>query len=113
MDHDPPGSSLHGILQAGILECVPPEKDLPNPGIKPESPVPPALGGGFFTNDTTWEVHPAYEAKKKRKQFYSVLLYSLKNDSIGAFSRNALKSLVALSHILVEILCVVALLFLL
>ena len=113
MDHDPPGSSLHGILQAGILECVPPEKDLPDPGIKPESPVPPALGGGFFTNDTTWEVHPAYEAKKKRKQFYSVLLYSLKNDSIGAFSRNALKSLVALSHILVEILCVVALLFLL
>ena len=51
--------------------------------------------------------------RKKRKEFYSVLLYSLKNDSIGAFSRNALKSLVALSHIFVEILFVVAVLFLL
>ena len=29
----------------------PPPEDLPNPGIKPESPVAPALAGGFFTTD--------------------------------------------------------------
>ena len=29
--------------------------DLPNPGIKPESLMSPALAGGFFTTSTTWE----------------------------------------------------------
>ena len=29
----------------------PPPGDLPNPGIKPESLVPPALAGGFFTTE--------------------------------------------------------------
>ena len=45
MDHSPPGSSVHGILQARILEWLlfPPPGDLPNPGTEPESPVPPAL----------------------------------------------------------------------
>ena len=36
-----PGSSVHGILQARILEqvaCLPPG-DLPNPGIEPMSPA--------------------------------------------------------------------------
>ena len=27
----------------------PPPGDIPNPGIEPESPVSPALAGGFFT----------------------------------------------------------------
>ena len=36
MDHSPSGSSVHGILQARILEwaAIPPSGDLPNPGIK-------------------------------------------------------------------------------
>ena len=41
MDCSPPGSSVCGILQARILErvaiCFP--RDLPNPGIEPESPA--------------------------------------------------------------------------
>ena len=38
MDCSPPGSSVHGILQERILECVPPNpRDLPNPGIEPRS----------------------------------------------------------------------------
>ena len=44
-------TSVPVISQASILEWVPfpsPEV-LPNPGIKPTSPVSPALGGGFFT----------------------------------------------------------------
>ena len=34
-----PGSSVHGLLQARILEWVamPSSRDLPDPGIKPES----------------------------------------------------------------------------
>ena len=40
-----PGSSVHGILQARILEWIamPFSRDLPDPGIEPASPVSPAL----------------------------------------------------------------------
>ena len=52
-----PGSSVHGLLQAGILEWVamPSPEDLPDPGIKPAFLMSPALAGGFFTTDATWE----------------------------------------------------------
>ena len=36
------------------LPCPPPG-DLPDPGIKPRSPVSPASAGGFFTASATWE----------------------------------------------------------
>ena len=41
MDHSPPGSFVHGILQARILEwaATSPPGDLPNPGVKPRSPA--------------------------------------------------------------------------
>ena len=43
MDCSPPGSSVHGILQARILEWIgspyPLAEDLPDPGIKPTSPA--------------------------------------------------------------------------
>ena len=41
MDYGPPGSSVHGILQARILEwvVVPPPRDLLNPGITTTSPA--------------------------------------------------------------------------
>ena len=45
MDYSPPGSSVHGILQARILEWVacPSPGDLPNPGIEPVPLAVPAL----------------------------------------------------------------------
>ena len=41
MDCSPPSSSVHGILQARKLEwaAIPFSKDLPDPGIEPESPA--------------------------------------------------------------------------
>ena len=41
MDCSPPSSSVHGILQARILEWVAISfsRDLPNPGIEPMSPA--------------------------------------------------------------------------
>ena len=40
MDYSPPGSSVHGILQARILEWVPfPSLDLPDSGIESRSPI--------------------------------------------------------------------------
>ena len=46
-----PGSSVHGIFQARILEwlAISLSGDLPDPGTKPASLAPPALAGGFFT----------------------------------------------------------------
>ena len=56
-DCRPPGSSVHGILQATILEwlTMPPPGDLPDPGIEQASPSYPALAGRFFTTSRTWE----------------------------------------------------------
>ena len=51
MDYSPPGSSVHGVLQARMLEwiAVPSSRDLPNPDIKSGSLTSPALADGFFT----------------------------------------------------------------
>ena len=45
VDCSPPGSSVHGILQARILEWVdmPSSRGLPNPGIELHLPVSSAL----------------------------------------------------------------------
>ena len=47
MDSSLPGSSVHGILQARILErvAIPSPGDLPNPGVK----ISLLHCGGFFT----------------------------------------------------------------
>ena len=49
-DYSLPGFSVHGILQARILEWVAfsSSRDLPDPGIEP---VSPALAGSFFTTE--------------------------------------------------------------
>ena len=48
MDCSPVGFSVHGILQARILEwvAISSPEDIPHPGIKPVSPT---LAGEFFT----------------------------------------------------------------
>ena len=64
MDHSPPGSSVHQILQARILKWVacPSLGDFPNPGIEPMSLTFPALAGKFFTTSATWEAQGSSEA---------------------------------------------------
>ena len=53
MDYSPPGSSVHGIILARILEwvAVSSSRDLPDPGIEPASLVPRSLVRGFFTTE--------------------------------------------------------------
>ena len=50
MDYSPPGSSVHGVLQAKILEwvAIPSPWDLPDPGIELASPEAPALQADFL-----------------------------------------------------------------
>ena len=71
MDCSPPGSSVHGVSQARILEWV----DIPysrgsKPRIKPVSPASPALTGGFFI--TMFPGSPVYS--------YNGILFSLKQE---------------------------------
>ena len=53
MDCSPPGSSVHGIFQARILEwvAIPFSRGSPNPGIEPVFPVA-AITGSFFTTES-------------------------------------------------------------
>ena len=67
MDHSPPDSSVHGILQEEYwsrLPCPPPG-DLPDPGIKLVSLMSHALAARFLTASTTWEAPPTPEASIK------------------------------------------------
>ena len=53
MDYSPLGSSVHGILQAGILEwvAIPSSGELPDPGFEPLNLMSPALPGRFLTTE--------------------------------------------------------------
>ena len=57
MDYSPLGFSVHGILQARILEWIamPSSRDLPDSGVELVSLMFHALAGGFFTTSTTRE----------------------------------------------------------
>ena len=59
VDCSPPGSSVHGILQARILEwvAIPFSGDLPDPGVEPGSLMLLALAGRWFITRTAGEAH--------------------------------------------------------
>ena len=53
----------------------PPPGDLPNPGMETESPVSPALAGGFFYDQATWEA--PIERKEERLEVNDVYQLNL------------------------------------
>ena len=57
MDCSLPGSSVHGILQARVLEwvAISYSRDLLDPGIEPTSAGSPELAGRLFTGRATGE----------------------------------------------------------
>ena len=63
MDYSLPGSSVHGISQARILEWVAISSpgDLPNLGVEP---VSPALAGEFFTTEPPLEIYSLVDETK-------------------------------------------------
>ena len=65
LDCSPPGSSVHGISQARILERV----AIPSPGNLPDSGTEPkslALAGGFFTVEPPGKPRTVYLKVTKR-----------------------------------------------
>ena len=81
VDCSPPGSSLHGNLQAKLLSGLPfpPPGDLPDPGIEPASPTSVGWGwGGSFTISVTWEADlGSYSACFLRSHFLHSQQFSL------------------------------------
>ena len=77
MDCSPPGSSVHGTLQARILEWVamPFSRGLSWPRIEPTSLMSPALAGEFFTASTTWEAQLIRTYCIQHRELYSTLIW--------------------------------------
>ena len=70
MDCSPSGCSVHGTLQARILEWVarPLPGDLSDPGIEPPCLRSPELAGGFFITLAAWEAQLPVELVPKNKK---------------------------------------------
>ena len=77
MDCSLPGSSVHGILQARVLERVamPSSGDLPNPGIQPAFLPSPALVGSIFTTSATWEAQVRSYIHPLGKESYFIIAF--------------------------------------
>ena len=60
MDHNSPGSSVHGSSRQEYWSGWPflPPGDLPDPGIELASLMSPASASGFFIASATWEALP-------------------------------------------------------
>ena len=73
----PPGSSIHGILQARILEWVAMSfyRGSARPRIEPMSFMSPALAGRFFTTSPTWEAQVMVETWKFTLKYIFLFQY--------------------------------------
>ena len=66
MDCSLPGSSVHGILQARILEWVAIPFSRPDPRIKPTSLMSSAMADEFFTTSAAWETQTQHSQERKK-----------------------------------------------
>ena len=84
MDCSPPGPSVHGILQARILEWIafPPPGDLPDLGIEPMSLKSHALAGGFFTTSATGKALKANSLFELEFSWFRKLIISVEAFSL-------------------------------
>ena len=77
MDHSPPGSSVQGILQAGMLEWIAISHSRESSRLRDRTLI--SYTGRFFTTSITWEsLNNGYEAvHKKTWMTLALLVYSL------------------------------------
>ena len=92
MDCNPPGSSVHGILQARILEwvAVPSSRGSSWPRDR-MSLAFPALAGRFVTNSTTWELPNGSQCRSKNNAHGQPAAPS--TDQRGPLSSNTWKAI--------------------
>ena len=94
MDCSPLGSSVHGILQARILEWVamPSSGELPDLGIEPASFISPTLAGRLFTVSI-------WEAAIPRESFILTLTYDCPSMSFNCPSLEPERCLVPKTYL--------------
>ena len=68
MEYSPPGSSVHGILQARVLEWVAMPSSRGSSQPRGWTQVSCIGRSGFFTASTTWEAVLAAKKRKMKKQ---------------------------------------------
>ena len=68
--HSTPGSSVHGIFQARVLQWVAVSYSgyLPNPGMEPVFPAPPALVGRLFIPAPPEKSHMSHRERHMEKK---------------------------------------------
>ena len=77
MDRSPPGSSVHGVLQAKILEWIalPFSREFSLEKMEPGRPPSPALADGFFNTSAIWKAPlEGHSSKKKCDRIYVINL---------------------------------------
>ena len=76
MDCKLPGSSVHRILQQEYWSGLPfpSPGDLPDPGIKPTSPVSLALADGFFTTEPAGKPPVGWIENTQRHTIYNLTI---------------------------------------
>ena len=76
MHYSLPGSSVHGILQARILESVAisSRRGSSRPRHQTTFLASPALAGEFFTTSATWEAHPLVQTAERRCVIYKFMV---------------------------------------
>ena len=97
MNCSPPGYSVHGILQARILEWVTISfsKGSPHPGVEPATLMSPALADGFFTTASPGKIIQmliigAFRLGEKKKQLLKEIL-AINRNTIIECSLNGLE----------------------
>ena len=67
MDSNPPGSSVHGILQARVLEWVAMPSSIASPRLRDRTYISyvSCIGGGFFTTRATCTLLQMYMLKSQ------------------------------------------------
>ena len=99
MDFSLPGSSVHGIFQAKILELpFPSPSDLPGPGTEPAPPVSPTLQADSFplSHCRSPRVQRGFPKEHRTLKGYicsGIKLTSLTHFSFDLFSENRIESL--------------------
>ena len=77
MDYNPPGSSVHGILQETMLEWVAMPSSRGSLQPRDMSPVSPALQVDLLPTEPSWKLFNHYQSSQLPKTYKSHLKYML------------------------------------
>ena len=96
MDCSPPGSSVHGILQARILEWVAISFSRGSSWPRDRTCIP-YTAGGFFTTEPPRKPHPYFRDKETESQWYEIICLRAQSQEETKFEPNSASTSCVLS----------------